>query len=220
MAALYILIPILIVTVSALVWARRTDHRMVEYVSKPASTLLVIAIALLSLGQPGAVPAYTWLIVLGLVLSLGGDVSLMLRTNRWFLIGLVLFLLAHVAYSIAFTARSGFRPADWIAALVLAALGVGIYAYLRPGLGRMRGPVVVYLAVILFMVSRAVSTLWGGTFSAGQAWLIAAGAVLFMLSDLLLAVNRFRRPFKAEAYGLYLYYGGQLLIALSTWPAR
>ncbi|HNS49676.1 MAG TPA: lysoplasmalogenase [Anaerolineae bacterium] len=220
MVALYILIPVLFGAVSALVWARRTDHRLVEYISKPFSTLLVIAIALLALGQPGVMPAYTWVIALGLLLSLGGDVSLMLRTNRWFLIGLVLFLLAHVAYSVAFSMRSGFQPADWIVALVLLAIGAAIYAYLRPGLGRMRGPVLMYLAVILFMVSRGVSTLFGSAFSPTQAWLIAAGAVLFMLSDLLLAINRFRRPFKAEAYGLYLYYAGQLLIALSTWPWR
>lgn len=217
MTPLNVLIPVLFLTVSLLVWARTTGHRRAEYVSKPTSTLLVIAIALLSLLQPEAHTAYTLAIALGLVLSLGGDVALMLRTNRWFLIGLILFLLAHVVYSIAFSVPNGFHPADLAVAAALAAVGAAIFAYLRPGLGRMTGPVVVYLAVILFMVSRAVSTLFGTFFSPTQAWMIAAGAVLFMLSDLLLAVNRFRRPFKAEAFGLFLYYGGQLLIALSTW---
>jgi uncharacterized membrane protein YhhN len=65
------------------------------------------------------------------------------------------------------------------------------------------------------MVNRAFSTFFGDAFTTTQAWLITLGAVLFWLSDLVLAINRFRRPLKWEALGLYLYYGGQLLIALS-----
>jgi len=217
MTALYTLIPLLCLTVSPLVWARLTDKRRLEYVSKPASTLLVIAVALLSLLQAGAQPAYSWAIGLGLLLSLGGDVSLMLRTKRWFLIGLVLFLLAHVVYAVAFTAPSGFHVGDWAVGGVLLVVGVATLAYLRPGLDRMAGPVLIYTLVILFMVNRAISTHFGSYFTSSQAWLVTIGAILFMLSDVLLAVNRFRRPFKAEPFGLFLYYGGQLLIALSTW---
>ena len=217
MTALYILVPLLCVTVSLLVWARLTDKRRLEYLSKPASTLLVIAVALLSLLQAGTQPAYSWAIALGLLLSLGGDVSLMLRTNRWFLIGLVLFLLAHVVYAVAFTVPNGFHAGDWVVGGVLLVVGVVLFVYLRPGLDRMAAPVLTYTLVILIMVSRAISTHFGVYFTPSQAWLIAVGAILFMLSDVLLAINRFRRPFKAEPFGLFLYYGGQLLIALSTW---
>lgn len=217
MTALYILIPVLCVTVSLLVWARLTDKRRLEYASKPASTLLVIAVALLSLLQAGAQPAYSWAIGLGLLLSLGGDVSLMLRTKRWFLIGLVLFLLAHVVYAFTFTAPNGFHAGDCVVGGVLLVVGVVLFAYLRPGLDRMAAPVLIYTLVILIMVNRAISTHFGSYFTSSQAWLVTIGAILFMLSDVLLAVNRFRRPFKAEAFGLFLYYGGQLLIALSTW---
>jgi uncharacterized membrane protein YhhN len=217
MSALYILIPCLFVTVSMLIWAKLRGHRGLEYFAKPTSTLLVIAIAVLCLLQPGAHVTYTLAITLGLVFSLGGDVGLMLRSNRWFLIGLLLFLVAHVIYAITFTIPNGFHSADLLVGAVLLAVGAAMFAYLRPGLGRMTGPVLLYIVVILFMVGRAVSTRFGTFFSPAQAWLIATGAVLFMLSDLLLAVNRFRRPFRAEAFGLYLYFGGQLLIALSTW---
>ncbi len=96
--------------------------------------------------------------------------------------------------------------------MALAAL---IYLYLKPGLGKMQGPVLFYILAICFMVNRAVSTFFGAFFTTTQAWLIALGAILFWLSDLLLAVNRFRHPFRLERLGLYLYYGGQLLIALS-----
>jgi uncharacterized membrane protein YhhN len=124
-------------------------------------------------------------------------------------------LLAHVVYSIAFTVPNGFHPGDLITAAVLLVVAVAVYLYLKPGLRSMKGPVIFYILIICFMVNRAVSTFFGDAFTTTQAWLITLGAILFWLSDLMLAVNRFRRPFKAEATSLFLYYGGQLLIALS-----
>lgn len=214
MIQLYI-IPILVLTVTLLVWARfRGDDRQV-YVFKPLSTVLVIVVALLSLHTPHARPAFTWWVVAGLVLSLGGDVALMFKGAKWFLGGLVLFLLAQVVYAIGFTLPNGFHSEDLVTAAVLLVIAGSVYLYLRLGLGRMRVPVVFYMLVITFMVSRALSAFFGTAFTLTQAWLLSAGALLFWMSDLLLAVNRFRRPFRAEPLGLFLYYGGQLLIALS-----
>jgi uncharacterized membrane protein YhhN len=208
-------IPVLVVTVTLLVRARfRSDTRQ-EYIFKLVSTLLVIAVALLSLLVPTAQPSYTLFIVLGLVLSLGGDVALVAPSDKAFRVGLVLFLLAHVVYAIGFTVPNGFHIQDLVTGAVLMVLGVGIYIYLRPGLGRMSGPVVLYIFVICLMVNRAVSTFFGTAFSLTQAWLVTTGAFLFWLSDLVLAINRFRKPLKAAPLGLFLYYGGQLLIALS-----
>lgn len=208
-------IPFLVGTVTLLVRARfRSDQHQI-YFLKPVSTLLVILIALLSFLTPGVQPAYTVWITLGLILSLGGDVALMFESGRAFLVGLVLFLLAHVAYSIAFTVPNGFHPEDLITAAVLLVVAVAVYLYLQPGLGSMKGPVIFYILIICFMVNRAVSTFFGDAFTTTQAWLVTLGAILFWLSDLMLAINRFRRPFKAEATSLLLYYGGQLLIALS-----
>jgi uncharacterized membrane protein YhhN len=215
MLSQYALIALLVGTVTLTVRAKLSGNVRQEYIFKPASTVLVIDIAMLSLNSPAAHPAYTLAIALGLLLSLGGDIALMLRKSRWFLIGLVLFLLAHVVYAVAFTVPNGFHPADLVVGAILLLVGAAVFAYLRPGLGRMAAPVLLYFVVILTMVNRALSTFFGTYFSPTQAWLIAIGAILFLLSDLLLAVNRFRRPFRAEPYGLYLYYGGQLLIALS-----
>lgn len=208
-------IPFIIVTVILLVRARFREEPRQEYIFKPVSTVLVILVALLSLLTPSARLAFTLWVVAGLVFSLGGDVALMLRTQRWFLIGLLLFLLAHVVYSVAFTIFDGFHAEDLISAVVLLVLGVAVYLYLRPGLGTMQGPVIFYIVVICFMVNRAVSAFYGQAFTSTQAWLLAVGAILFWLSDLMLAINRFRHPFKVEPTSLFLYYGGQLLIALS-----
>jgi uncharacterized membrane protein YhhN len=209
-------IPFLAVTTTLLVWAQFRRAAQQVYIFKPLSTLLVVVVALLSFLTQGVQPAYTWGITLGLVLSLGGDIALMFRSNKAFLVGLVLFLLAHVVYSIVFTVLNGFHRQDLVTGTILLALAVTVYLYLRPGLGSMKAPVILYILIICFMVNRAASTFFGDAFTTTQAWLLTLGATLFWLSDLVLAVNRFRHPFEANRLGLFLYYGGQLLIALSA----
>jgi uncharacterized membrane protein YhhN len=210
------LIPVIAITVTLLVRAELRGERRQVYLWKPLSTVLVIAVAVLSLAQPNAIPAFTLWVTCGLVLSLGGDVALILESARAFLAGLVLFLLAHVVYAVAFTLYNGFHAQDLITAAILGMISVLFYLYLWPGLGRMKVAVAIYVLFIATMVNRALSTFFGETLSTTQAWLISIGAILFMVSDMVLAVNRFRHPFKANRLGLYFYYGGQLLIALST----
>ncbi len=209
-----LLIPLVAISVCLLIRAEfRAEQRQI-FVFKPLSTLLVILIAALSLQAPGVETGYAAGVLVGLVLSPGGDVALMFPA-RAFMIGLVLFLLAHVAYAVTFTAFNGFHPGDLISGGVLLVLAVVIYRYLEPGLERMKVPVIVYIAIICLMVNRATSAFFGTTFSPTQAWLMTIGATLFWISDVILAVNRFRRPFKYHRLSLAFYYGGQLLIALS-----
>jgi uncharacterized membrane protein YhhN len=215
--ALYLIpIPFLAVTVALFLRAEFKHAQRQSYVFKPLSTLLIIAVALLSLTTPAVRPAFTFWVTVGLVLSLGGDVALMFKTNRDFLIGLVLFLLAHVVYAVTFTVPNGFHPQDLVTGAALLVFGVAVYLYLRPGCGKMKVPVLLYILVILFMVNRALSTFFGDAFTTTQAWLLSIGAILFMLSDLILAINRFCRPFEANRFGVILYFTGQLLIALSA----
>jgi len=208
-------IPFLVATVSLLVWAEFREDQKQVYVLKPVSTLLVILVALLSFSTPGVKAGYTLGIGLGLFLSLGGDIALMFKSNKAFLVGLVLFLLAHVIYALVLTGYNGLHPQDLITAAVLLVFAASIYLFLRPGLGSMQGPVIAYILIICFMVNRAASTFFGPAFTPTQAWLLTLGAVLFMLSDMVLAINRFGHPLKNHRLGLFLYYGGQLLIALS-----
>ncbi|MGD8465881.1 MAG: lysoplasmalogenase [Anaerolineae bacterium] len=214
--ASWIPIPFLVVSVVLLVRAEFRGNKQQVYIVKPLSTLLVIAVALLSLLEPNAQPSFTLWVTLGLLFSLGGDVALMFESNKAFLIGLILFLLAHVIYCIAFTLPNGFHTQDMITGALLLAFAVIVFLYLRPGLGSMQGPVIVYILIICLMVNRAASAFFGDAFTTTQAWLLTVGAILFLLSDLVLAINRFRHPFEANRLGLFLYYGGQLLIALSA----
>jgi uncharacterized membrane protein YhhN len=215
-SALYLL-PVLAALVFFLIRAEFRKAQRQIYVLKPLSTLLVIVIAALSFAEAKVNLTYTLGVLVGLALSLRGDIALMFQTNRKaFIMGLVFFLLAHVAYAITFTLLGGVQAIVWFAALVLAVLGIGLYALFRSGLGTMKVPVIVYIVVISVMVNQAVATFNSSVFSVTQAWMITLGAVLFYISDVILAANRFWKPFQYNRISLAFYYAGQFLIALAA----
>jgi len=154
--------------------------------------------------------AYGRCVLAALVLSFLGDVLLIPKARASFLAGLVSFLLAHLAYSGAFAVRG----ISWVGAAGAAA-AVGPVAFvawrwLRPHVDApLRGPVLVYVAVISTMVLLAA-----GTVAAAARPALLAGALAFYGSDLAVARQRFvRRSFWNPAWGLPCYYGGQLLLA-------
>ena len=182
----------------------------VEYVFKPLTTLLVAALAFT--GRDGADPRYRGLVFIGLVCSLAGDVFLMLPGD-WFVPGLASFLVAHVFYIAAFT-RGGWRSSAGPAALCGIYLIVLMY-WLLPEAGEVRLPVAVYGTVICAMAWQALERAKAlGTTSARLA---AAGAILFVISDTSLAINRFLWPFWLSPLAVMgTYVPAQWLIALSV----
>ena len=217
MKAVLYLAPLLALTVFLLVRAEILKIRRQIYVFKPISTLIVIAVALLSFLEPTRNLAYSVGVLVGLILSFGGDVALMFQEHRKaFMLGLVLFLLAHVAYTVVFVVLGRFSGWDTLSTLLLLLAGVSFYRLIRPNLGTMRMPVLVYILVISAMVSRAASTLASPAFTGAQAMMVIVGAVLFYISDLILAAARFWRPWKYNRISLVFYYSGQLLIALTA----
>ncbi len=210
-------IPILAVTAFLLIRAEMLGKRRQVYVLKPLSTLLVIAVAGLSFLEPARNLTYSAGILLGLLLSFGGDMALMFQEKRKaFMVGLALFLLAHVAYTVVFWLLGRFSAWDILSTLVLLAAGVTLYILFKPNLGTMKIPVIVYIAVISVMVNRAIGALFSPVFGSGQATLIITGALLFYISDVILAVCRFWRPWRYHRISLAFYYGGQVLIALAA----
>lgn len=181
------------------------------YLFKPLTVVLIILVALRA--DSPAPAAYKSLIVVGLLFSLAGDVFLMLPRDR-FVQGLASFLVAHVCYAAAFTADGGRAVSVWAGAALLA-YGALMLGLLWPRLGRLRGPVAAYVLVILLMAWQAANRyLNAGPAGSGLA---AAGAWLFVVSDSLLAWNRFRGGFRAaQGSVLGTYFAAQWLIALSV----
>lgn len=215
-AALY-LVPLLAILVFLLIRAEFAGRKKQIYLFKPACTALVILMALLSLREPVYHPVYTWGVLIGLIFSLGGDIALMFQENpTYFRLGLVSFLVAQVVYAWVFGLLGRFSSTDLYAAAVLAALALGIFLLLQPNLGKMRVPVLVYIVVISWMVSRAISTAASPLFTTSQSWLVILGAVLFYMSDVILALARFWKPWPYHRISLAFYYAGQALIALAA----
>ena len=214
--ALY-LVPFLVLAVFLLIRAEFLKKQRQIYVFKPIATLTVISIAVFSFWEPSYNPTYTIGVLVGLILSFGGDMALMFQENRRaFTVGLGLFLLAHVTYTVVFLILGRFSAWDVLSTAVLVAIGVGFYVLIRSNLGAMRVPVIAYIVIISLMVSRAVSTWPSPLFGGGQATMVVAGAVLFYVSDVILAASRFWRPWRYHRISLAFYYSGQLLIALAA----
>jgi len=213
---LYLATP-LAVTVALLIRAEILGIKSQIYVLKPISTLLVIAVALLSLGKPTHNMTYSTGVLVGLALCFGGDLALMFQDRRKpFMLGLVLFLLGHIAYTVAFSILG--HASSWVllSTLVLLAAGLGFYRLIASNLGSMRIPIILYFLVISLMVIQATSLLASPAINDLQAAMIIGGAILFYISDVMLAANRFWRPWKYNRISLAFYYGGQLLIAMAA----
>jgi uncharacterized membrane protein YhhN len=171
--------------------------------------VLIIGVALL-VDDPIST-RYRILIVLGLLASLAGDVFLMLPSDR-FIHGLVSFLVAHILYIIAFTVEGATAPIWYIFPFVF--YGVLMLWWLWPHLGDLKIPVLVYVGAILIMAWQAANR-WLETEQAGTLFALI-GAYLFVASDSVLAVERFRGTFRSAPFWvLSTYFAAQWLIALS-----
>lgn len=155
------------------------------------------------------------LLVAGFALSALGDLALSRDGDRAFLVGLCGFAAAHVCYALFF---AGFAQ-GWplLALLGLAALALSTEGWLAPHTGDLRWPVRVYVGLICAMGVAA--------FALPPALRLATwGAVAFMVSDVILAVQLFRmipgsRAARRAGYVLWaLYAGGQAMILLAFLP--
>jgi len=167
--------------------------------------------------QPHPLPAYYQAVLVGLVFGLIGDVCLALPGNRAFRIGLFAFLAGHILYVWAFAGLT--RPADWASPVQFVILGSSGAAFwwLRPHVGRMRVPVVVYLIVITLMLAGAWAVFRHPGLEGTARGIIWTGALCFYLSDLFVARQRFvTSQYLNRLIGLPLYYLGQFLLAFSV----
>ncbi len=185
-------------------------------VGKPLASASFLALAL-HLAQWSPTLGYAHLIMLGLIFGAIGDMALMSKASRWFLIGLVSFLFGHVAYLVAFARLS--MVADWMTpwALLPIVFALATLRYLWPHLGAMRVAVLLYMVAIVLMVWAALAVFLSESHPVQPSvWLLFVGALLFFASDVAVAKARFvKARFFDRVWGLSLYYAGQLCIAWS-----
>ena len=186
-------------------------HRLL----KPAAMLLAIACVAARMQPAAGARRFGWLLIAGLAFSLAGDAFLMFP--GYFIPGLVCFLVAHLFYIALFKQQLPWFPSRQALAATLG-LGVAMYAFLFNGLDPvLRVAVAAYIVVIALMAAQAIgrATILRDRPSA----LVAVGAGFFMLSDSLLATNKFAFPLPmAQFWVLATYYVAQCLIACNAVP--
>lgn len=200
----------------------------VEYVKKYVAAVVLKGLASLCfvvigvfLSRASQSPKITDMIVAGLVVGCIADILLNLRFvfekkgQLIFLVGILVFLAGHILYLIAVFPLSAFKIVSVIAGVVLTtALMIWILGRItaKPAFKAFG---VVYLGAIMLLNCVAISNVISAP--SFFAIIFAVGAILFLVSDILLILNTFGGKFRQSLRNLNigLYYAGQIFIALS-----
>ncbi|MCK5130110.1 MAG: lysoplasmalogenase [Clostridiales bacterium] len=199
-----------------------TEYRWKEqsyFWTKAVSSLLFLSVAVTAFLILKPAADYALWIIIALVLGLIGDLFLVYVANiKYFILGLVSFLLGQLCYGVLFLRYVGFSWIDVMLYIVVIALALFVYARSNLELGKMKKPVLAYLLIISFMFVMAISTIYKGGFSPLVTIMIAVGALLFLVSDIALAFIRFsKKPHRyLRAIDLSLYYTAQVTLALTV----
>ncbi len=171
---------------------------------------------------------YVWLksgrstpfLLAGILFSWIGDVALMYDQIRsfYFLIGLGAFLLAHILYIMSYR-RASDKPSPYessslvvVASVLVLLVGAALLYFLSPTLGPLKFPVYLYAGILVLMVLAALSRF--RKTNTISYWHVLWGAILFMVSDSILAINKFAMPIYASGILIMTtYISAQYLIA-------
>lgn len=175
-----------------------------RYITKPA---IVTSLIIYFLANNKHLNKNTRYIILGALLgSLIGDILLMFvhLSATFFITGLIAFLCAHSMYIIAFLKKRNLQIKPYKFMVLLIVYSGGLFYLLKDGLGNMLVPVVVYMAIILSMATTAL--LRKNSVSKSSFLFVFIGAICFLLSDSILAVNKFYNPFPLAGISIMLTY--------------
>jgi uncharacterized membrane protein YhhN len=208
------IVPFVITTIVNLVGSV-TGIAILSDISKPLIVPFLMGYYMAAVNKYRSKP-----LLLALLFSWIGDVGLMfvgLNAN-WFMIGLGAFLIAHIFYIITYRQhRSESRENELLPvqkirfSLPVVLAGTGLVAILYPVLGGFRVPVIIYSIALISMVLNALFRF--GRTNTRSYWLVLSGAVLFMISDSILAINKFSGPIEMGGTLIMLtYIAAQFLI--------
>ncbi len=192
------------------------DTGWIHHVCKPLIMASLGAIYLYS------VPAErrSWMVIGAIFFSFLGDSLLMYDqvAEIYFMAGLGAFLVAQLCYLMAYrqhrsneTANASLNVQRVRLAFPVVLAGTGLVFVLYPRLGALQIPVMLYALVLVLMVLSALGRL--GRTENASFWMVFSGAVFFMVSDSLLAINKFLHPINGGGFWIMLtYIGAQYLI--------
>ncbi|HOX81475.1 MAG TPA: lysoplasmalogenase [Chryseolinea sp.] len=159
-------------------------------------------------------------LLVALFFSGAGDILLMLHDTdgSFFMMGLIAFLVSHVFYIFTYRqhqhdeSENGLQGVQKVRlAFPIILTGTGLVYVLYPVLGNLKIPVMVYALVLVVMTLNALLRL--GKTTSPSFWMVFVGALLFMASDSLLAINKFLTPLpNGHVWIMVTYISAQYLI--------
>ncbi len=190
-----------------------TGSERLHFIAKP---LLVPALLLLMFVTQNGVKGKT-LVMTGLFFSWAGDVLLMFEQKHalFFIFGLVCFLITHIFYISYFlkikSDKISLLKKYPVLILLMTGYGLSLVWLLYPHLGDLKLPVMAYATIICTMLLCSLHVFLKVNKQAALYYL--AGAVFFVLSDSLLAINKFYQPFAySGAFIMITYCAAQYFI--------
>lgn len=198
-----------LIAVAALVVAELKQLRVLKILCKVAAST---AFVLVAFSLHAADYRYGRAIFFALALSWIGDICLLSERSALFLSGLAFFLLAHVAFSVAFISGALDLPVGAVGLVLMCIIGTLTLRWLWRHLDTFnKSAVSAYIVVLVVMCSLAAARS-----AASGSMLVGVGALAFAASDISVARDRFVAPgFSNRAWGLPAYYSAQLLFAWS-----
>jgi uncharacterized membrane protein YhhN len=198
-------------------WAGHTNNNTLIFFSKP---LLMPVLALWFYFQTREKnSSFRQLILFALFFSWGGDTLLMFvesKGEHFFLFGLLSFLLTHILYISVFfksvSLKNGFIWKNKWIVIPFLVFFLGFQNYLLPDVEKtMQIPISIYSSVIILMVIAALN--WKDYINKQAFKFVFWGALLFMFSDSIIALNKFKSAIpQAHIWVMSLYLLGQYLI--------
>ncbi len=209
MIGVYIFTISVFISLTILLFAKHYNSNLLVCSAKPSASISFLVLALIS----HALLSKYGIIILGaLTFSVVGDILLLKNNNRFFIAGLISFLIAHVFFIIAFLIQISSFTYLYFTFVPCLIFSFAIACWLIPKVEReLKIPVIIYMLVITIMLSCAIASFYTTT-----NYLILIGALLFYFSDLSVARDRFcAAGILNLVWGLTFYYTAQVLLIFS-----
>ncbi|CAF2640013.1 unnamed protein product [Rotaria sp. Silwood2] len=209
-------------------YSETTQNHVIMWTVKPL--LMPVLLVLFLLNAHNNLSLERRCLMIALIFSWFGDLLLMLHRNDLFVFGLASFLIAHITYVISFIVRlqhegNALRQRLTMSTMLITSIPFLAYITLmlyilsprlNTNLEETKGlliPVVFYITIIVGMAY----TSYLRNRKASGFWSVFAGAVFFVMSDTILAFNRFVTPLPTPGLFIMFTYGvGQYLITIGT----
>lgn len=202
-----------ILSISALLYVLGDflKNNFLRYTFKPLSTVIIIVFTVFQ--YPEVSELYKYLIITALILSLAGDIFIMLPNDK-FVQGIAAFFIAHMLFILAFVTDIGLSF-NWIWLIPLLIYAIIFLKLILPKTGKLKIPVLVYTIVIVSFLWQAIGR--NGIAMSDSSKYALFGAILFVASDSILAYTRFFKEYKISSFLIHsTYWAALFCLSLSV----